>query len=868
MDLLSRLRSSVVLPFIVLGVCLVTTGVSWFVLMHQDDDSARAEFDDQARQSTNEIREELSGFEEVLQAGAGLLAASDTVSPDEWRRFIERLDLPHTYPGIEALNYAERVGPGDLEALTQRMRAQGNTDFHVWPAGLRAEYAVTVLIEPFGRSITRAHGFDLMSEPTRRRALERARDTGTVSLSARVSLFLDTAAHPRPTLLLFVPVYRRDTAPNTIEERRAALIGYVTAAIHMDDVVASVLKERSLPLSLSIWEGPQTNPDSLLYTTADNWDSPPAKRLPMFSTDLPLALSGQHWSLQFSVRRSAAIVQRGNKPLIALAAGIPLSLLLFGITWSETTLRARATRLANDMTAAVRKQARLLDLTHDAVFLRDRNNVIRYWNRAASDTYGFSADEAVGRKVEELLKTRFPEPIAHIREKLERNGRWDGELVHVRHDGSEIVVASRWAVQRAPNGEMESILETNNDITERRRAEQDRRRLEASLLQAQKLEAMGTLAGGVAHDFNNILGAVLGYGELAQNAVPANSAVRRYVDSMMSAGQRAKSLVERILAFSRSGVGPRVPVHVQSVVVEALEMLSASLPDNIRLQQMLAAQDSAVIGDATQIHQVVLNLCTNAVHAMKSGGTLVVRLDVTTFEEPHTVITGVLPEGKYVRLCVQDTGCGIEPDLRGRIFDPFFTTKGVGVGTGLGLSLVHGIVTDLGGGVDMTSELGRGTTFSVYLPQQGHVDPRFDEDESIPHGDGAAIMLVDDEEPLVRLGEEMVAGLGYEAIGFTSSLEALEEFRADPQRFAAVLSDETMPGMTGTQLTERLIAIRPDVPIILMSGYAGLTLATRARAAGAREVLSKPAAARDIARALADALSPVTAQAPAEASKE
>jgi CheY-like chemotaxis protein len=200
---------------------------------------------------------------------------------------------------------------------------------------------------------------------------------------------------------------------------------------------------------------------------------------------------------------------------------------------------------------------------------------------------------------------------------------------------------------------------------------------------------------------------------------------------------------------------------------------------------------------------------------------------------------------------VRDTGDGIEADVRDRIFDPFFTTKGVGVGTGLGLSLVHGIVTDLGGAVDMQSEPGRGTMFSVYLPRRGHAAPALSSEEPIQRGNGEAVMIVDDEEMLVRLGEEMIAGLGYEAVGFVSAAEALEEFRTDVQRFAAVLSDETMPGMTGSQLAEQIIAIRPDIPIVLMSGYAGPTLAARARSAGAREVLSKPLAAHDIARVLA-----------------
>jgi PAS domain S-box-containing protein len=848
----ARLRSSALLPYIVLAVSLTTTGVWWYVLHVQATESARAEFENEAQQSVGDIREELLGFEEVLQAGAGLLLASDSVSRDEWRSFVDRLGLPRAYPGIQEVNYAERLQADQIAPLEARMRAQGNADFHVWPAGAREEYVVDVLAEPFGGSNRQPLGFDLLSDSTRQRALERARDTGTVSLSGSVHLARDRGSASRPALLMFVPVYRRDTTPTSVEDRRRALIGYVSAAFHIDELVAGSVSHRALPLAVAIREGEPATPGALLYANAVGQQMLADPRQPLLTVDIPLSLSGHTWTLRFGASRNASVGLQGTDPSMALGAGISVSLFLFAIAWSESTLRARATKLANEMTQAVREQAQLLDLTHDTVFLRDRTNIIRYWNRAASDTYGFSAAEAIGRTADDLLKTRFPIPLATLWDELTRNDRWEGELVHTRRDGSDILVTSRWAVQRGANGEIEAILETNNDVTERRRAEEDRRRLEASLLQAQKLEAMGTLAGGVAHDFNNILGAILGYGELARNAAPAASSLRRYVDNMMSAGLRAKSLVDRILVFSRSGVGPRVPVHVQSVVVEALELLNASLPDNIRLQPTLAADDAAVFGDPTQIHQVVLNLCTNAVQAMRSGGTLSVCLDLLIIDAPRTVITSTLAAGPYLRLCVHDTGVGIEPALRDRVFDPFFTTKGVGVGTGLGLSLVHGIVTDLGGGVDMTSEVSQGTTFEVYLPRHGRADPQTAYEDAVTRGAGETIMLVDDEEMLVRLGEEMIAGLGYEAVGFTSAAQALEAFRADPHRFAAVLSDETMPGMTGSQLTEQIIAIRADTPIVLMSGYAGTTLAARARSAGARDVIGKPLALRDIATVLAN----------------
>ena len=431
-----------------------------------------------------------------------------------------------------------------------------------------------------------------------------------------------------------------------------------------------------------------------------------------------------------------------------------------------------------------------------------------------------------------------------------------GESVHFemkarRRDGTLIDVETR-AVPIRYRGEPHT-LDRTRDITAQKRAEAERARLEGQLLQAKKLEAIGTLAGGIAHDFNNILSAALGYGEMAQKEAPAGTPLKRHIDAVMSAGLRAKSLVERILAFSRSGMGQRVDVHVQSVVAEALDLVAASLPAHVRIERMLDAGNAAVLGDATQIHQVVMNLCANGAQAMKSPGTLSVSLDVV--ERPEAMMaTGALARGRYVRLRVSDTGSGIAPHLLERIFDPFFTTKGVGVGTGLGLSLVHGIVTDLGGGIDVESEPGEGAAFTVYLPCCDAVAAPARSEQAIARGAGETILLVDDEEALVRLGEEMLAGLGYEPVGFTSSAAALEAFRAKPQRFQAVLSDETMPEMTGCELAKAICAVRPDIPIVLMSGFVSPALMARARELAIVEVLSKPLVERDIARGLDAAL--------------
>jgi PAS domain S-box-containing protein len=396
------------------------------------------------------------------------------------------------------------------------------------------------------------------------------------------------------------------------------------------------------------------------------------------------------------------------------------------------------------------------------------------------------------------------------------------------------------------------------DVTAQKTAQIVKEELEAQLRQSQKMEAIGTLAGGIAHDFNNILGAILGYGELALQHCPAESEMRRYLDNIMHATERAKLLVERILGFSRSGLGDRVPVNVESVVSEAVEFLRASLPAGITLQSRIDAGNAAVIGDATYLHQVAMNLCTNAIQAMELGGVISVVLERAEVTEPLILSRGSLARGPYVRLMVSDTGSGISPAVLERMFDPFFTTKDVGEGTGLGLSLVDGIVTDLGGAIDVTTIVGVGTRFEIWLPVAGETAiPTVEASGTLPQGSGQTVMIVDDERPLVALAEEIIANLGYEPVGFDSSGSALEAFRAAPDRFDLVLTDESMPGLLGTELAQAIRRLRPTIPIILMTGYGGTQLANRAADIGLSEVLRKPLHRRELADSLARVLDTV-----------
>jgi signal transduction histidine kinase/ActR/RegA family two-component response regulator len=377
-----------------------------------------------------------------------------------------------------------------------------------------------------------------------------------------------------------------------------------------------------------------------------------------------------------------------------------------------------------------------------------------------------------------------------------------------------------------------------------------------ALRQSQKMEAIGTLAGGIAHDFNNILGAIVGYGELAQQKAPEGSSLRRYLDNIMQAAGRARALVDRILGFSRTGLAERVPVHIESVVAETLELLRASLPPNIRLVTELSTGNAAVIGDETHLHQVTMNLATNALQAMPQGGVLRVALEPVRLESPLSLSRARLAAGDYVRLTVSDSGTGIPAQFVDRIFDPFFTTKRVGEGTGLGLSLVHGIVVDLGGTIEVSTAPGTGTTFCIWLPRASEsAKPASREPRDPRRGDRETVMVVDDEPALLSLTEEILSELGYEPVGFASSTAALGAFKSNVDRFDAILTDEVMPDLQGTQLARELSVLRPGVPIILMTGHGGTDLAERAAAAGVSDVLRKPLQKSDLAESLAKVLS-------------
>lgn len=495
----------------------------------------------------------------------------------------------------------------------------------------------------------------------------------------------------------------------------------------------------------------------------------------------------------------------------------------------------------------------ILKTSLDCIITTDDEGTIIEFNPAAEKIFGFTRDEIIGKKLSETI---IPESQRNTNLR-----RWAEylkagkapvldkriEATAVNAKGIEFPVEIT-ITKTTLEGE---IFFTGfiRDITEQKALLQQ-------LQQSQKMESIGTLAGGIAHDFNNILSAILGYTQLSQMNITDEPTVLGYLGQVEYACTRAKELIKQILAFSRKGEILKKPVDIALIIKEALKLLRASLPTTIEIQQNIQSNLGTVLADPTQIHQVLMNLCTNASHSMRQeGGVLKVTLDVIAFNQNQKLYYPNLKPGNYFKLSVSDTGCGIPPDVLPRIFDPYFTTKEVGEGTGLGLSVVHGIVQSHGGGIDVNSRLQAGTTFHVYFPclQKEKTEPQTLKTRLLPRGT-EKILFLDDEKDLIEIGSKMLSELGYSVETRLNPLEALAIFRDNPNRFDLIITDMTMPNMTGEKLANEILKIRADIPIILCTGFRQELTARQLSETGIRMVIMKPLTVTELAKAVRSVL--------------
>ena len=496
----------------------------------------------------------------------------------------------------------------------------------------------------------------------------------------------------------------------------------------------------------------------------------------------------------------------------------------------------------------IREQARLLDLAQDAIIVRDLEGRIQFWNKAAERFSGWTAEEVIGHKVAEQIY-KDPTEFEAIQKQLREKGEWAGEIRLVGKGGREMVLSSRSTLLRDESGNPKSVLVINTDIT-------DKKKLEAQFLRAQRMEGLGMLASGIAHDLNNILTPILlAVPMIREGSVDAKE-IPKMLDMIRVNAQRGADIIKQLLTFGRGAAGQQIVVQPRHVVKDMVKMAQETFPKNILVNLQVADDLWTVIGDPTQLHQVLLNLSLNARDAMPGGGMLTMAAENIVLDDDYATQNLEAKAGSYVLLNVSDTGVGIAPEIIDKIFDPFFTTKDVGKGTGLGLSTVLGIVKGHGGFVKIYSEPGRGSTVAVYLPAipEGVEPGAAPKADALPCGQGELILVVDDERPILELTRKILERHGYQALTANDGTEALSLFAQWQGKIRVVLTDVSMPVMDGVALVRVLRKMEPELNVIAASGRGSGGKASDLKTLGINKFLTKPYAAEKLMMALQELL--------------
>lgn len=496
----------------------------------------------------------------------------------------------------------------------------------------------------------------------------------------------------------------------------------------------------------------------------------------------------------------------------------------------------------------IREQAALLDVTTDAILVRDLNNKILFWNKGAEHLYGWRAADALGQSANELLyKQASPQMEIALQAVLEK-GEWHGELYQITQEGKSITVESRWTLVPSGTQQPQSILTVNTDITEKKQ-------LEAQFLRAQRMESLGTLASGIAHDLNNVLTPILMTAQLLETQLQDEQS-QRLLPVLIANAKRGAALVKQVLSFARGVDGKFTIVPVKHLISEIRQIVEETFPKSIEIDTDIPHDLRNLFGDTTQLHQVLMNLCVNARDAMPQGGTLKISAENLWIDENYVRMNLDAKVGFYVAITVADKGTGIPPDILDRIFEPFFTTKEIGKGTGLGLSTVIGIIKSHRGFVKVYSEMGRGTQFKVYLPAAEAMQPQHMEESELPRGNGELILIVDDEAAIREITKTSLEAYNYKALTASDGIEAVALYVEHQNEINLVLMDMMMPSMDGPTTIRTLQKINPQVKIVAVSGVAPSDKLAKVNTIGVKTFVSKPYTVKELLQTLQAVLYP------------
>lgn len=832
----------------------------WRLEKETDARSLRASFETAVRQTADRIEQRTSSYEQILRGLQGLFMANERVDRASFETYVNALLAGTDIAGLQAFAYGPLLPGEQAPAHVAMQRASGVVSYTIAPAGQRDTYVPVTYIAPGVGYNLRALGYDIYSDPVRRAALLKARDSGTVAVTGRVRLVTEPDGEPQYGFLMVLPLYAKGQALDSIEARRKNLEGWVWAGVRMGDLMSSLYGESTPGLAVRIDDTAQPGSDTAVFRSGATDDATP----PRFETQEFVSVAGRTWTV--SVRTLAAFEQRHHRDStrIILVAGVGLSLLLTLLTYLLITGRARAYGVAHAMTRELRdseeRYRRIVETANEGIWLIDAQQRIAFANPKMLQMLGCAASDMQNRPLLDFIHEHDrPIALADI-ERQEAAPREPRDLRFRRPDGSDLWAAMSVAPIVDASGKPAGALGMVTDITERKQAEAKRGLLESQLRESQKMEAIGTLAGGIAHDFNNILAAILGNAALARQQAAANSADQTCLEQIELAGVRGRSLVQKILAFSRMQPHVLVSQPMRPLVEQSVALLRATLPASVELSLDLSDEPLLVGADATQVQQVLTNLCTNAWHALLGrSGRITIGLDAAELRADPARGLGTVEPGRYAHLWVSDTGTGMSELTRSRVFEPFFTTKPVGQGTGLGLSVVHGIVSAHQGAITVDSTLGHGSTFHLYFPlvlAENSVAEVAASPPRAPQGSGQHVLYVDDDPAMLLLVESLLQRAGYRVTAIERPREAIERIRTQPDAFDLVVTDYNMPEVTGMDLVLAVARIRPDLPLVISSGYVSDDMREKAKHAGVRGLIQKEYTLEQLAAIVHEVLTP------------
>ncbi len=877
------LRLIVVLAMAVIGIVL---SVGLFYLTNSlEEKNILSTYERKADERIRSLRNIISDCLQITEVLGAFYDSSEKVERHEFQTFVK--PVLQRYVGVKALEWIPRVPHARRSAYEQKARQDGFPDFEfremnpasraMERAGTRAEYFPVYFVAP--RIGNRpALGFDLASDATRLAALEKARDTGKVTATARISL----VQNKKESLgfLLFKPQYDKNLASDTIEARRKHLSGFVLSVFQVGTLFEKALETfEPIGINISIYDQSTIDKRQFLYTHksriysgASATDAENLSIDSSFFISEDIKVADRTWKIICSPTSAFIQGRRTWQPRVILLVGLLFTCGICCFVWllmkRAATLRQYSeeiSKTSHRLSEEINERKRAEETLSEANKIINRSPAVAFlWKNEAGwpvefvsenvkKLIGYSSAEFVERKIsyKELIHSEDLERVAgEIASYSKEKG-----LLTFAHEPYRLITKSgviKWVedksyIRRDSQGIITHLEGIVYDITEEIK-------LEEQLRQSQKMEAVGTMAGGIAHDFNNILAIILGNAEMAIDEIPIGNPARHNIDEVLEASNRAKDLVRQILAFSRKEKKELIPIRPHSLIKETLKLLRSTTPTTVSIIQSISNNCGTIKADPTQLHQLMMNLFANAVHAMDEKGEITVDLQEVNLNSEEYTHNGTMSSGHHVMLSVSDTGCGMDKEKIERIFDPFYTTKDVGAGTGMGLSVVHGIVESHGGFITVESDVGKGSTFNIYFPVTEENEALKVETTTPFQTSTEHILLVDDEKSLLDMTKRILENLHYKVTTEISSVKALEIFKSNPDQFDLIITDQSMPNMSGSEFVAEILKVRPDIPIILCSGYSSKVSEENAKDKGISKYLNKPYSRKILSDAIREVL--------------